>query len=137
MNCDQIRDQQGRAQGKTFRVLLQAIGSTSALGYDKDGVVLYCHSVDYAKELFKKAKGIIDSYHGAGTFDYTYTKLTILFPNHKTLQFKSMRESSDNNKGINWSKYDELADDHVIFDALYYENKQERDLRRLLHAKSK
>ena len=127
----------GREQGKTFRVLLQAILTTSGLGADKNGVVLYSHSIGYSKELLDRAIGIINSYHNEGDFKYRHNNLTILFPNGKTLQFRSMGEPAERNRGINWEMYDELSDHYVPSPTHYFENKVERDMRRGLNAKSK
>ena len=101
-----------RGTGRTFRVLMGAIYLTSDLPDDKEGVVLYAHNLDDARELFKKTLAILDvSLKDSCAYDYQ--NMLIQFPNGKTIEFRSMLESKERSYGTDWTQYQELSDHHM------------------------
>lgn len=117
-----------RGTGKTFRMLLRAIIMTSELSDEKKGVIVYCANIDYTKKLFNEARQILS------IFGFEETKnnskaFIITMPNDKTIEFRSMIESADQNRGINWRLYDELSDHYVPNDVYvnHIVNKRIRD----------
>jgi hypothetical protein len=104
-----------RASGKTFRVLLEAILTVSSKDEtsEKKGLVFYAYNYDYASNLFRKTIDMMMAYGNFPKGIARYNSLEILFPNNKTLQFRSMMESPDRSIGIDWSLYDEVSDHYI------------------------
>lgn len=103
---------QARRSGRTFRMLLQALMLASTTD-NKDGVMVYAHDYRYARQLFDRAVDMMMSYSMMSDATSRVNELTITFPNDKMLIFKSIQENRERSMGINFRRYDELADHHV------------------------
>ena len=91
-------------------MLLSALYAVS-MNNNKKGVVVYAFSNRYAKMLFRSCIDILTAYIPIERLEVYKHKLTIVLPNKKTIQFKSVEQNTrENRKGIKWEEYDEFSD---------------------------